>query len=309
VEAARAVAVATWPALAELLKKLYGTKAETPLVAPTPRLRLLGTLHQDSLSLEPVQEEQRGRGHGAPLDSVFTVATVDAGGRELFVDTVKCLRTERPALLAALPPVFPSVVAVELRRGKKVLARVERVEGESAVEEAHLASTKDQRAQELRWRYKHSRNARPALSLTLGSERHKTEVLRIDACDVPARLHLSRYHDAEKIELLASDGWNRKDHEVALSDGLCLRNPTPVAIRRLADGRWFAEVPPEWFANVPPDKRPRMEISWFLGKDRIAGPDDVPRAFALPRGARGTLRLEVRRDGQRIDDERSLPEA
>jgi hypothetical protein len=312
-EAARAVGVATWPALPELFNKLYGEKAETPRIAPTSRLRLLGTLGEESVSLEPVQEEERARGSGAGLDSGITVVTLDGSGRELFVDAVRCLRRERPVLFTALPPISPAVKAVELRLGKKMLARVERVDATGDVEKAWLVEETrpqgklDEHALVLHWRYRHSRNARPALSLLLGSEGYNTEVLRIDPCE-PAQLHRSRYGSARKIELLASDGWNRSVRKV---DGAVLENPDPVSIRRLADGRWFADLPSDerWLAD--PGAGKKIEITWSLNGQDLPDNDKTPRVLELPPGASGKLQLKVKRGDMPhpIVDERTVSEA
>jgi hypothetical protein len=71
------------------------------------------------------------------------------------------------------------------------------------------------------------------------------------------------------------------------------RNDTPVQIRKLSDGRWFAEVPEGW------------QVRWALDG---AGQPISNRTLSLPPGTAGTLRLEARPGPKEeaLVDERSL---
>lgn len=311
-EAARAVAVATWPALPHLLGRLYAEDAQPACVGSTPRVRLVGRIENDSVVLESVQEElkPRARGKGASLDSPFNVVTLDADGRELLFTPLKCMRAERPALLAALPPISRSVAAIEIRKGRKeVVARVRRVNDggkeHKAQVEAQVEGELGAANQSLRWSYRHPQNARPALALALfegpGREKYSTEVERFDACEPSPLVHLCRYGSADGIELLASDGWNCVSESVRPT---ALVNPDPVAIRRLPDGRWFADIRTEKTGT----------IEWRLraGKRGDEEGDDVrgrDRVLDLPAGEQGILRLTVTLEGHAIVDERPVPEA
>jgi hypothetical protein len=282
-EAARSVTVADQPGLPGLMKILFGKESEERgRASPAQRLRLLGTFDENTVQLDSVQEELRGAGPGAPVKSGLTVATLDRRGRELLVQSVTCLRRGKPAQLAALVPVSPEVSAVEVRRENQRLARIDRTRGNGKLREVALTAPVLAAHQALRWRFSHTQNARPDLSLALGWGRLSTEVLHIDACDREATLRLTRYRHAQKLQLLASDGWNLAEHEVAGDDGrpVAIENPTPVQIRKLSDGRYFADVPAEW------------DVAWSLDGRALF----TTTVVTLPEGARGTLQLEARRN-------------
>ncbi len=295
-EAARAVAVADPLGLPALLAELVPVEARAvSKAAPTTRLRLLGTLAADEVLIESAKEELRAAGPGAPLDSGLTVTALDKRGREITVGRVSCLRHARPAQLALLVPVSPEVTAVEVWRGSRRLARVDRTSGEGQLEAASLSVQQPDQQQALQWSFQHSKNARPELALALGWGRLATEVLRIDACDAKASLHLTRYQKADRLALFASDGWNLVERAVLGDDGkpAAIDNPTPVLIRRLADGRFFADVPAGF------------SVGWSIDGGALPA---TSRLLSLPDGARGTLQLRAR-EGKGVAvliDERKL---
>lgn len=295
-EAARAVAVAGPLGLPALFGELFAIDARIPpRSAPTPRLRLLGTLSDDEIRLEPSKEEVRAAGPGAPFDSGRVVVALDRSGREVHFGKLSCLSLARPAQIAALVPISKEVCAVEIRHGHRRLARVDRTLGSGELQAATLEVSHGDERQSLHWRFRHSQNARPDLSLALGWGRLATEVLNLDACDANSKVVLSRYHSAERLTLLASDGWNLVERPVSLDDGevVAIRNPTPVLIRRLPDGSFFADVPEGW------------SIGWSIDGGALPAHSRVLR---LPDSARGTLQLRASaaKDSPVVIDERPV---
>jgi hypothetical protein len=298
-EAARGLAVADTGGLVALLAEMFPPDGKRVIeAAPTSRLRLLGTMSADSVQLEPVREEVRRRGPGAQENSGLTAACLDGEGRELLVEPLRCLRHGSPAQLAALLPVTPLVSAIEIRRGLRVLARIHRVEGSGHFERAQLEAPTLAENQKVCWRFHHSRNARPNIAVAIGARHLLTEVLRVDPCNEPTPVHLTRFAKARRLAITASDGWNATSCGIASADGkaVAINNPHPVVIRKLPDGRWFADVPAGF------------EVSWSL--DGTALQPGKDRTLSIPYGLRGMLRLEARKDGgSRIVDERPVPEA
>jgi hypothetical protein len=94
-------------------------------------------------------------------------------------------------------------------------------------------------------------------------------------------------------------------------DGAVLENPDPVSIRRLADGRWFADLPSDerWLAD--PGAGKKIEITWSLNGQDLPDNDKTPRVLELPPGASGKLQLKVKRGDMPhpIVDERTVSEA
>jgi hypothetical protein len=289
--AARAVAVADPAGLFALLAELAPLEGRVSpqASAPTPKLRLSGSLSADDVMLECARQELRAAGPGAPLDSGLQAVALDRRGGELGVSRIGCLTQARPAQLAALVPVSPEVSAIEIRRGHRPLLRIERTNGGGALESAAL-----DREDLLSWTYRHDRNARPDLSLALGFGALATEVQQIDACEAHCQLHLTRYRKADRLCLFASDGWNEAERPVVDDGGKPARvdNPYPVLIRRLPDGRFFADAPEHW------------TVHWFVNGAEMS---TRARLFRAPGGARGTLRLWARgMDDVALIDERPL---
>jgi hypothetical protein len=279
--AAHAVAVADTLGLPELFSAVYPPHAKVPgRPAPTSRLRIIGSLDAEGVTLESVREELRGAGPGAPLDTGIVAVSLDRNGRELLVAKVTCLREERPALLAMLLPVSPEVAQVELRRGHRLLERIVRPAGEPLLELAVLGEDGEAGRSPLRWQFTHTRNVRPDLSLWLSARNLTTEVLRFDACDTAAYLRLTRYGRVDALTLTASDGWNTAVKRLVATDGkpAAVENPTPVQIRRLSDDLFFADVPSSW------------QVQWTLDG---GSPRGSHRTLWLDPGERGTLRLEA----------------
>jgi hypothetical protein len=277
--AARWLAIADVPGMVRLLTR-FPAEAEVSLVsAPIPRLRLMGSFDGAHIVLEPTVQQTRDAGPGGPFDSGIVAVAVDAQGRELSTARMTCLRRERPAQAAALLAVPPDTAAIELRRSGDAIHRIVRTAGEPQLALARLSSPRILEPQGLAWSFRHTRNARPVPFLVLGREGIATEVERFDACEPKPVLHLARYASATRVQLSASDGWNEARLAVIDSDGrrpATIDNPHPVRVRRLSDGRFFADVPAQ------------ATINWtFDGEARGSA------ALLDLEGEEGVLRLEA----------------
>jgi hypothetical protein len=274
--AALAVAIADTAGLGSLLAGVFvppvslyrGLGATMPATrGPARRLRILGRISRSSeVDIESVQEETRAAGAGAPIASTLTAVALDAAGNERLAQPVMCMRDTRPALLALLLPVSDDVTAVELRDGRRVVERIIRTGGTAAFDDVALA--KDDR---LRWSYHHTRGARPAVTVALSVSGVSTAVLAVDPCDHAPILPLWRFRTPEALSLSASDGWNVVSYSIDEPPA----SPGPVVIRRLSDGRFWADIPDGW--------RPH----WTL-EGRTLGDE---RTVEVAAGATGTLQL------------------
>jgi hypothetical protein len=220
------------------------------------------------------------------VTTALEVVTTDASGRELDRRPVRVLSTARPAQLALLVPVAAEVVAVELRRAGRTLRVLRRAQGTLSLEVT--APDPEGTPAELDWEWSHTHNARPRVSLLLRRGDLATPVHTIDPCDSHVELPLGRFGGADGLALHATDGWNGLVRSISDSP---LRNEAPAVLRRLSDGRFFADVPPGF------------EVTWrFNGEPR--GSDQ--RTLRLATRDAGVLEFEARRGESVIRDGRSL---
>ena len=272
--AARAVAVATPAGLSRLFADLFPVKrpADKP-IAVGPRLAILGTLLAHDVVIDDVRVDDRGEGPGAPVTSRLEAVTLDADGRELAQVPVRVLTESRPAALAVLVPVSAAVDSIVLRDEaggvRKVIRRIA----------GALTITVTPKPGAFEWSWEHTRKARPTASLLLRRGGVETPVLEIDACatDVDLELPLWRFAGGDALGLYATDGWNFAEKTVISKP---FENAAPVVLRRLGDGRFFADAPHPW------------SVTWLLdGANRGKG-----RTLDLKPGDSGVLEL-VARDG------------
>jgi len=290
--AARAVAVADAGGLPALLSAVFAAppaKANRSVVAsPTARLRLLGLVHAGRIEIDSAREETRGAGPGAPFKTRMTAVALDRTGAELALHPVKVMRQTRPTLLGLLVPVSSEVVAVELRHAGRCLARLERpphvpVLSKVAVD-AHNALT---------WSYRHPDGSLPQVSVALSNREITTTVLVADECARSEVLPLWRFQPPARLVVSASDGWNAVEQSVPAPDG----TPGPVLIRRLSDGRFWADVPDRW------------RVGWSLDDGRALGDGRLVTAPSLRRPSRLVLRALPPSGGRAVVDEVALEAA
>jgi hypothetical protein len=291
--AAWAVAVADECGLAPLFSQLLPPDVAMPLRPGTStRLRLLGTFDGSEVTLDPVMQETRGAGPGGPLDSGLVAVGLDAAGQQRVTTRITCLREGRPALLAALVPVTADVVEVQVRRDHRVLERVRRTLGEPRLSQVTLLEATGG-LHALRWAYEHTGNVRPVLSFGLRRGLSVTEVRRFGPCECEPVLTLTRYGNADGMQLNAGDGWNTAQvlaHGEGSEEPAQNDNSDPVVIRRVSERVYFADVPRDW------------PVRWsFDGVEKSLGDDQV---LKLTGGQSGTLVLEAKApNGQSVYDE------
>jgi hypothetical protein len=266
-EAARAVALANWAGFERMAQTVFG---QEPLpqasTAVTQRLRILGQL-DDVFELWSSRVEARGLGPRAPFDTGITAFALDSRDRPLSTMAVKSLRTAaRPIQIALLMPVSEEVVAVELRLGTTVIKRLVRTGGLLESARAKLSRPEGSPVAQLDWSFVQSQGARPNVSLALVRGGVVTPVLDVDATRRTNDLPLTRFAKADGAVLLFN-GWlgpgakGVEDNTVQV-DGSAFENPNTAVIRRLADGRYYADVPDAY------------AVTWTLdhtlrGRDRL----------------------------------------
>jgi hypothetical protein len=285
---ARAVAVATSNALDRLFRAIYPGGAKPAVLASGgPRLAILGEIDDDEVSIEDVRADDRGEGPGAPVATRLVAVTVDTRGRELDRIPIRVLTASRPALVAALVPISSAVGAVELRDDQGVVRKViRRARGELtlSVEPGTQATPRT----ELHWTWSHSQNARPRVSLLLRRGGLETPVFSIDPCLTRAELPLWRFAFADGLSLYATDGWNLAEQPIGTEP---LANDATVVLRRLTDGRFFADIPDEW------------KVTWLLnGTPRT----ENTRTLALASGDKGVLEIVARHGPTVVRDSREV---
>ena len=274
--AARAVAVATPRGLARLFGQLFTAAPPTPTIAVGPRLAIVGSLGDHAITIEDMRVDERGAGVGAPIATTFEIATFDAGGRELAVLPIRVLAATKPAALAMLVPVSPAVASLELRSQDGVIHKVlRRAPGELTIG-IHKPSSKA-----FEWSWNHTGNARPTASVLLRRDGLETPVLEIDPCQTHVDLPIWRYAGADEIRLYATDGWNA-DEKPGTED---FSNDAIVVLRRLSDGRFFADAPDGW------------SLTWVV--DGTTKKRDT-RTYKLAADDKGMLELVAKRGSATI---------
>jgi hypothetical protein len=285
--AARAVAVATTGGLVRLLGGIYAPDGkQIEPVAQGPRLAILGELDRNELTIDDVRADERGAGPGAPVATRLVAVTIDTRGRELDRIAIGVLTESRPALLAALVPISSTVAAVELRDDQGVVRKViRRTAGEIELSVEPLTETAPR---ELHWTWNHTQNARPRVSLLLRNGALETPVFSIDPCESQTDLPLSRFTSADALVLYATDGWNPIEKTI---DGATLGNGATAVLRRLSDGRYFADIPQGW------------DVTW-----RLNGNDQPEHLLTLELAPNdnGVLEIVAQQDGVVLRDSREV---
>jgi hypothetical protein len=179
------------------------------------------------------------------------------------------MRQTRPTLLALLLPVSSEVVAVELRGPGRTLARVER-----PAHAPKLSQVSVDAKNVLSWSYTHPDGGRPEVSVALRDREITTTVLVADECARAEILPLWRFRLPAQLVVSASDGWNAAEQPVDSPR----EAPGPALIRRLSDGRFWADVPERW------------RVAWSLGDGQKLGHARLQVAPALRRGGHLVLR-------------------
>ena len=260
---AQAVAVADVAGLRGLLAAVFpATAVPEPQPRSIPRLRLLGTISSElELELEALAQESRAAGAGAPLESNLVAVTLDAAGRVLTELPLRCFSKARTRQVELLLPVSSEVAAVEIRGEYHVYERLVRTQGAPALGDAALGGD-----QALSWSYSHSRGARAELMIALAQGDLVTPAIKLDAREESLPLP-PRFRDAEAVVLQASDGWNVARQVLSQP----IHNPNPVVLRRLTDGRFWADVPAGWTVSWKLDGKPLTDTRSLWLKAGVAG--------------------------------------
>lgn len=281
--AARAVAVATPSGLERLFRALYPSDAEPgSQIAVGQRLAILGTLYERDITIDDIRVDSRGEGPGAPNKTSLEAVALDPNGRELDHVPIRVLTASRPASLAVLVPVSADVGSIEIRDEYRTVYKViERTRGELVVSVDRPQPSDAPRT--FSWTWSHTRNARPTAAVVLRNGEIETPVLAIDPCSSRVEVPLSRFPSGE-LRLYATDGWNKVEQDVSSE---AFSNPNPVVLRRLSDGRFFADAPAEW------------TLTWFWDDSERA---KNVRTFELEPGEEGVLKVVAQHDGPPVED-------
>lgn len=290
--AARALAVANPSGLPRLLSEVF--KSDEPAAAEGPHLAIHGTIEADTAIVDELRVDERTAGPGAPLDTKFSVVTLDAEGRELSCRCARVLSSTRQARLDMLVPISGEVASIELRRSTsrdlratgRSLVVLRRTRGALtlAVKPADPEAPHDR----IQWGWKHTTNARPRARLVLRRSDLQTPVLDLDPCRCTVRLPLWRFQSADGLGIHATDGWNSADAPI---EGGAFTNELTVVLRRLSDGRFWADV------------SPGSTFTWLLNGEERA--ENEPTLRLAP-GDAGLLAIEARRGDVVLRDTREV---
>jgi hypothetical protein len=115
----------------------------TPVIAPMPskaqRLRIVGRIFRDDIAVtEPLRDELRAAGPGAPFLTPFVAVALDAQGEARSAARIRVMSSSRSGPFATLLPISSDVVSVELRFQPETLALELRAQPEVVF--ANLAS-------------------------------------------------------------------------------------------------------------------------------------------------------------------------
>ncbi|HKE18653.1 MAG TPA: hypothetical protein VKB80_27440 [Kofleriaceae bacterium] len=265
------------------LASVSSTAATAAAAAAAPRaadtrpavLRLVASARGVEIGEHEVALERRLPGRGGAVPSAWTAVALDRAGDEIARHPIHLVHEQLPGYIEALLPAASDMVALELRSGRRIGLRVERPDGDLHLTDPRLAP--GPRA-ELTWRADHSSGLNPRITLAAAAGGVVTPVAELDVCGGRDLVWLDRLGPLDRLVLQASDGWTRIEVDI---DGE-LPGHQRVALRRLADGRWFAEAPATW------------TLSWTLDGRRL---DERGPLLALPAGATGLLAVEARGPG------------
>ena len=291
-EGARAVAVCT----PDQLDKLFDTPL--PELGPrTMRLRIIGVIGSDlSVRIENMRVEERSAGMGAPVST--DLAVFGLVGKEIRTSyPVRLMSRSRPARLVALMPITQDMDTLVVGRseydGDELLAfrRVQRPVGKPEVKGVTLAD------EVLSWDYSHSKSARARFSVEVGNNGFWSPVAVLGHCAESAEIplaYLSAASRAERVRVVASDGWNSN---VTKSLRLPELPEHRVIIRSAGPGRLWADV------NFDGDESELTQITWKLGKTTKTGP-----LLVLPTRYDGPVSVRVRGPEGTLTDGRDVNE-
>jgi hypothetical protein len=302
-----AVAVAAGSGLGRVLDGALPTQAQPPqdpgpileasglfaarAVAADPRptfLRVFASARGHTIGAHEVVLERRRPGRGGAAASSWTAVALDRQGKELGRHPIHLVHPQRPGYLEALVPASAEVAGLELRSGRRLASlRVERPDGDLSLADVRLSPGP---RPELSWRADHSTGLDPRITLAVRASQVVTPVAALDTCGGRDLIWLDRLGPIDRLVLQASDGWTSLDIDVDAD----VPEHERLALRRLADGRWFAEAPTGW------------ELTWTLEGRRL---DQGGALVEVPAGARGLLAVEARGpEGERRIDARRVDE-
>jgi hypothetical protein len=181
--------------------------------------------------------------------------------------------------------VSDEVVVVEPRQRGRTLKAFRRARGSLTLE---VTPPSDEAVPtSVDWQWTHTHNARPRVSLLLKRGALATPAHTIDPCHARATLPIWRFAGPAALVLHASDGWNSAVEPIGGSE---LVNDASVVVRRLSDGRFFADAPGGW------------DLVWRLnGVER-----GKERTLPLEAADRGVLELEARLEDMVVRDTREV---
>ena len=262
-EAAQAIGAAPLAGLAAAIRTAF--PHDPPALAPArPRLRILGLARGDAdIDITDVRRETAPRraGPGAPHDTGFVAICRDDAGNTLAVHP---LRAHRPggsfvALFEATPDLRSVVVQGPRGPGVEIFQPESRPEFTATLDGFRAA-----------WTYRHGDGLTPQILVEAGRGGLFTPVGTLDACFNDAELPRHSLTAGDDLRLVASDGWN-----AASVDLPPVGETTPVALRRVHDRLFWADLPPGFTA------------AWSLGDAALATSPVLP----LPPATTGLLRL------------------
>jgi hypothetical protein len=126
------------------------------------------------------------------------------------------------------------------------------------------------------------------VSLLLRRGTLETPVFSVDPCLSQAELPLWRFAFADGLALYATDGWNPIEKPIGTGP---LNNDATAVLRRLSDGRFFADIPSGW------------AVTWRLnGSER----PDHARTLTLASDDNGVLEIVAQLGNAVLRDSREV---
>jgi len=247
-------------------------------------LRLSATVRAGDVLDSDVVAEQRSVGSGASVPSDWQALTRDARGREIARTALPLVRADLSHYVEALLPASSEVAVIELFSGRQRVLRIPRPQGQLQLDSAEL---RQEPIPDVRWDAGHSGGVKLRIALAARAGGVVTPVSSLEACGDHDRVWLDRLGPVDSLVLQAADGWSQRTFDL----GVELPDQPRLALRRLVDGRWFAEAPNGWALAWALDGRPLAESGRILRIDD--GADGVLSVEA--RGPAGELRVDARR--------------
>lgn len=250
---------------------------------PASRLRLVGVLTGDAIRLidAPRLDLARGAGPGAPAKAGLTAVCLDQSGREVARGAVGTHRRGDDVGFTALVAITEDVAAIELRVMSQTALRVVRPGGSPQLAKITQARLEPHAQFAFSWQLA-SGSASAVVIEVAATEGFWVPIAELCGCSQRDLVPLWRLGPgAYSARIVATDGWNVATVEIAADDAWHGARRGPFVLRRVGDGKLWADIP----ASATPH--------WTTKPAGLPEPSAGSRLLAVPPRTIGEVAFQV----------------